>query len=338
MNYYVPQMQSIADRVNNPAKIVQCIQMHNEEEFAPIVLSSIYNEVDKIIVIEGAVTNRPNATPDGHSTDKTLEIIKNFKANKDPLNKITLISINRPWKNLEQMKQTFLDVSSHGDWMLINDADEIYRPEDIKRLRKAIDLNPHACEFVPNFLHFYRDFYHVAVPGPEWQPQHQRIFKYARGMKYNSHPVVTDPAGHCTYFSHHYQNRRIMLNDFWIFHYGYARSNMNEIMKTKQQYYEKELAAHNEANKKFDQKVIDWFNLSEPVLYYDGQHPKAMESHSLFGKLDPVFERTQSTLPCWRDDPFYSQVLSNKEYGNIWLCMTRQSQPHMGHYHNGMTV
>lgn len=329
--YYEPQMQNIAQRVNKPARIVQCIQMHNEEEFAEAVLGSIYDEVDRIIVIEGAVENRTNATEDGHSTDSTPEIISSFKENKDPDNKLTVISIRKPWKNLEEMKQTFLDMSMPGDWILINDADEFYRPEDIRRLRKAIDLNPHACEFVPNFLHFYGDFNHVAVPGPEWQPQHQRVFKYVRGMKYNSHPVVTDPAGHCTYFSPHYQHRRVMLNDFFVWHYGYARQNMDEVMRQKQEYYEKELAAHSGANKKFDQKIKDWFEGTESVLEYDGVHPEAIR-HRHFTHT-PVRGQVVGN---WRENEFYRQVLNNEPYGNIWLCMTGQAQPAMGQYHNGM--
>jgi glycosyltransferase involved in cell wall biosynthesis len=329
--YHETQMGAIAERVNKPARLVQCIQCHNEEEFIGLTLASIYDEVDKILVIEGAVENRPNSTEDGHSIDRTLDIIKEFKENNDPDKKVILMTISRPWKNLEEMKQTFLDMCMPGDWIIINDADEFYKPADIRRLRKAIDLNPWAHEFVPNFLHFYRDFDHVAVPGPEWQPQHQRIFKYVRGMKYNSHPVVTDPNGRCTYFDPMYQPRRVMLNDFFIWHYGYARSNMDEIMRQKQDYYKGELAQHGGADKKFDQKVEDWFNLSEPVLYFDGQHPE------IIGHTPAIAQ------PCdcdnnWRDDPFYSKVINNEPYGNIYLCMTGQAQPAYQHYHNAMTV
>ena len=333
--HYVPQMQAIAERVNKPVRIVQCIQMHNEEEFAEAVLSSLYNEVDRILVIEGAVENRPNATEDGHSTDRTVEILADFKANRDPDNKLIIISIPKFWKDLEEMKQTFLDMSVPGDWILINDADEFYRPQDIRRLRRAIDLNPQAQEFVPNFLHFYRDFKHVAVPGPEWQPQHQRVFKFMRGMKYNSHPVVSDPAGHCTYFSPHYQPRRVMLNDFFIFHYGYARSGMDEVMKQKQAYYKGELAKHDGADVKFDQKADDWLSHSEVLLSFDGEHPEAVRGHALF---DYEYEGPLFCDNSWREDRFYRQVLANEPYGNIWLCMTQQSTPHMPSYHNGMTV
>jgi hypothetical protein len=331
--FYVPQMQSIAQRVNRPVRITQCIQMHNEEEFAAAVLSSLYSEVDRIIVTEGAVLNRPNATEDGHSTDRTREILADFKANHDPDKKLVVVSLKRPWKDLEEIKQTFLTMSVPGDWLLINDADEFYQPSDIRRLRKAIDLNPHASEFVPNFLHFYGDFNHVAVPGPEWQPQHQRFFRFERGMKYNSHPVVTDPGGNCTYFSPHYQPRRVMLNDFYVWHYGYARRSMDEIMEQKQAYYRGELAKHGGADKKFDQKVKAWFDNTEPVLRFDGAHPDAVK-HLHFSHT-PVRGKE---IGDWKEDRFYKQVLANEPYGNIWLCMTGQAAPHMPHFHNGMDI
>lgn len=329
--HYTPQMASIVERINTPIRLVQCIQMFNEEEFAPLVLASIYDEVDQIIVIEGAVGERDDATEDGHSTDRTLEILKDFKENKDPDNKIQLISIKRAWKSLEEMKQTFLDLTSKGDWLIINDADEFYRPEDIRRVRVAIDRHPHASEFVPLFLHFYRDFSHVAVPGPEWQPQHQRIIKNMGGMKYNSHPVATMIDGHCSYFSSWMQPRRFMIKDLFVFHYGYARSGMDDIMKSKQAYYEKELAKHGGANKKFDEKVQAWIDRTEPVMYFGGlQHPDVMYKHPLASHTT----LKKAETPDWTESEIYEASLTGKPIPNIWLCMTQQAQPRMSVYSN----
>jgi hypothetical protein len=326
-------MESITERINNPPRLVQCIQALNEGEFITQVMGSIYNEVDVILVIEGAVANHPKATKDGHSLDDTVAKIEAFKRDSDPDNKVRFISIKKPWKNLEELKQMFLSMSCPGDWIIINDADEFFKPEDIRRVRQAISLNPYAVEFVPNFLHFYGDMRHVAVPGPEWQPQHQRIFKYTQGMIYNSHPVVTDSENQCTYFSAHYQMRRVMLDRFFIYHYGYARQEMDARMVEKQEYYEKELAAHGGANVQFDEKVKAWTENTEPVLEFDGEHPVGI------APSDWRLTDTKGTLVGnWRDDAFYSKVLAGEEYGNIWLCMTKQSQPHMNHYHNGMVT
>lgn len=337
---YVPQMASIVERINNPPRLVQCIQMHNEEEFAPIVLGSIYNEVDQIIVIEGAVANRPKSTDDGHSIDRTWEIIEDFRNNHDPDKKVIAIRIRKPWKNLEELKQTFISLTNEGDWLIINDADEIYKPEDIRRVRQAIELQPHACEFIPTFLHFYRDFQHVYAPAAEWQPQHQRIFKRINGMKYNSHPIITLPDGHCSYFSMHMQHRRFLLNNFFIYHYGYARSNMDQIMLEKQEYYKKELAGHNRADIKFDAKLKTWINRSEPkneILSFPlDLHPEVMRQHSKFNYVDPEWQ--SQNFASWESNALYTKVLSNQPYGNIWLCMNGLAQPNLPFFHNQITI
>lgn len=336
MNIYKPQSKSIAEQVNKPVRITQAIQCHNEEEFIGLTLASIYDEVDKIIVIEGAVKNRPNSTPDGHSTDKTIEIIKDFKANKDPKKKVVHCSIGRHWNSLEEMKQTFLDMSMPNDVLIINDADEFYVPEDIRRVRQFFDENPHATELIVNFLHFYKDFQHIAVPGPEWSTAHQRIIKYSRNAKYNSHPVLTDADGHCTYFSPNYQHRRFVpKNPINVYHYGYARSGMENIMRQKQEYYEKELASHGSANKKFDQKVKDWFNNTDIALEYDGSHPEIIKQHVMYGFTYPNPINSNGN---WKNDPHYSKIVSGKETGNIPLCMSKQAQPYMNFYHNSTEV
>jgi hypothetical protein len=110
--------------------------------------------------------------------------------------------------------------------------------------------------------------------------------------------------------------------------------NMDAVMQRKKEYYEKELAAHGAANKKFDQKVTDWFSKTEPVLFFDGLHPDAVLSHPMANVPSAQFAGEKS----WAEDVFYKQVLEQKDYGNIWLCMTRQSQPHMYHYHNGVEL
>ena len=343
---YVPQMDSIANRVNKPVRTVQCIQCLNESEFIEFTLKSIYSEVDKIICIEGAVKNHPKSTPDGHSVDNTVELIQNFKRDHDKDNKLTFVQIRRHWENLEEIKQCFLDMTSPGDIIIINDADEIYLPEDIKRVRRFFDLEPHASELIVNFLHFYADFSHIAKPGPEWNCQHQRILKHPGfGAKYNSHPVLTDQDGQCTYFSPHYQHRRFVPSKpVNVFHYGYARSNMDEIMKEKQSYYEKELEKHAGANKKFDQKAKDWFSNAEPLLFYDGDQPEVMKTHPTYLKGQRVGFRSHPSffekglIANWREDPYYKKVLAGEEIGNIWLCMTKQAQPFMSHYHNGIDI
>lgn len=332
---YRGQVDEIAEVLMWPPKIVQCIQVFNGEEFIEYVLRSIYDAVDHIRIVEGAVKNQVNATKDGHSTDKTVEIIEDFMKNHDPDKKVRLIKINRPYENLEEMKQTFLDYAVPGEWLLINDVDEFYKLEDIKLLRKAIEYQPLASEFVPLFLHFYRDYAHIAKPEHEWQPQHQRFFRFVKGMKYNAHPVVTDPEGHCSFYSAHYQHRRVQVKGWYVWHYGYARQNMEQVMRDKQTYYEKELAKHAGANVPFDEKVKIFLDRSENldnILHYDlSLHPEVLKNHPMMNQLDEqwsglIFESWEKAEPyCLEEIP------------NIWLWMTGNN-PRMPSYSNQISL
>lgn len=335
---YECQMDRIIERINKPARITLCIQAHNEEYFIEGAIKHLYEEVDRIIVIEGAVENRPNQTEDGHSTDKTIDIIRDIKNNFDSKKKITFIQIKRPWKSLEELKQTFFDMSIDGDWLLICDADERYDKKDIARLRTLIDREPNASEVVPLFLHFYRDFKHVAIPAPEWQPQHQRFFKYKRGMKYNSHPIATDANGKCTYFSPEYQHRRFLLNEFYVWHYGYARPNMDEIMKQKQSYYEKELKKFN-ATGEFDKKVYEFLNKKENLTriahYPIEKHPVDILGLEMSSYNEPHYVGKE--FKEWNEYEPYKADIEGIEYGNIWLWMSGLN-PRMQFYDNRITI
>ena len=333
-NYYAP-MDAISESISQKPRIVQCIQCFNEQDFIWYTLKSIYEEVDHIRVIEGAVGNQVNATEDGHSTDNTIQIIEDFIKNKDPDHKVKLIQRDGPFKSLEDMKNTFLDYAVKGEFLLINDCDEIYDYHQIRKLRIVIDLNPTASEFVPMFLHFYRDFQHIAKPGPEWQPQHQRLIRFIPGMRYNSHPVVTDPQGHCTYFSPHYQPRRFVVPDWFVWHYGYARLNMDQIMKNKQEYYKKELAGHGGADKPFDEKVDIFLNRKEKLEdiceYPLEKHPNIMTGHPMFTYNDPIW--CEKKMQGWHEVEPYSL----DKVGNIHLWMTGLN-PRMKFYSNQISL
>lgn len=335
---YRGQMDEIAEVLMWPAKIVQCIQVFNGEEFIEYVLRSIYDAVDHIRIVEGAVKNQVNATDDGHSTDKTVSIIKNFIDNHDPDKKIRLIQINRPYDTLEEMKQTFLDYAVPGEWLLINDVDEFYKPNDITLLRKAIEYQPLASEFVPLFLHFYRDYAHVAKPHHEWQPQHQRFFRFVKGMRYNAHPVVTDPEGHCSFFSPHYQHRRFQVKGWYVWHYGYARQNMDQVMKDKQSYYEKELSKHGGADKPFDEKVKIFLGREENpedfCTYPLELHPEVMKTHPMYQYEDLPWKEV-GKFDCVSWDTVEPYCLD--EISNVWLWMTGNN-PRMPFYSNQITL
>lgn len=335
-HFYVSQAKSICERINSPPFVTQCLAVCNEEEFVQLSLRSIYNCVDQIILIHGAVESNPRRTTDGKSIDRTAELIKEFREKEDINKKVLLIELKRPFKNLEEQKQIFLDVAVPGSWLVVTDGDEFIRPQDIRRLRVAIDRYPHIQEFIPGFLHFYRDFGHIAVPGPSWSPQPQRIFKAIPGMKFNAHPIVSMPNGEDSYFSPYLQNRRAILPDFRVYHYGFARNNMQEVMDRKLAYYNEELVKHAGANQDFINKYNAWQNYTEPLLKFNDQHPEVMKSHPMFSYRD---ERLASmSFPFWQEDEFYGNFISGGPIPNVYNCMSGRSHPPMGMYSNVLNV
>jgi len=317
-------------------KLIKCVGAHNEEDWIEYVLKNNYEEFDKIRIVEGAVEGRPNSTSDGHSTDSTIEIIKSFP---DPHNKIELYQIGRHFRSLEEQKQIFLDVANEDEILCIVDADEFYVDGDVDRIRRAAHIRPSAIEFIPTFLHFYRDFYHIKDFHPEWVLNHQRIIRYVRGMRYHTHPVATLPDGSCSYFSPEIQIQRYMIPVF-IYHYGHAKGE--KFHKMKQEFYRKELekfpaTGGGNAAKAFDAKFEEYVNGTESldtILEFDGPHPRVMENHPLFCVKDPLYQnmgfknwktgskyysqhRSMPTIPQWMWSGGFGDVKMKPFYN--WL-------------------
>lgn len=283
-----------ATNYNGPRpRLVKCLAAHNEADWIEYNLRNCYDEFDVIRVVEGAVEGRPRSTPDGHSTDGTLELIRSFP---DPANKIELYTMRRHFKSLEEGKQIFLDSSRPGDWLFIIDCDEFYLDGAINRVRTAIETHPLASEFIPTFLHFYRDFWHIKAPHPEWNLWHQRILRYQPGLRYHTHPVATDIDGHCTYFSSHYQTSRFIIPNIYVYHYGHAKGKAFHAMK--REFYQSELAKFALADgmnaaQKFDEKFIEYMEHKEhpnTILEFDGAHPEVIRAHPLYTEREPTYQ------------------------------------------------
>jgi len=331
MDFSSGQVNRILEEVNFKQKIVlvKCLAVHNEEGWVEYNLKNNYDEFDIIRVVEGAVEGRPASTPNGHSTDKTLEIIRNFP---DPANKIELITADRYFKSLEEQKQTFLDYANEDEWLFIVDCDEFYLEGEINRVRKAIEKHPKAVEIIPTFLHFYRDFFHLRAPHPQWGIQHQRIIRYQAGLRYHTHPVATNAQGKCTYFTPEYQPGRYTIPGLYIFHYGHAKGE--KFQKMKAEFYNKELAKYegrggNAANE-FMLKLDEFVNYTEDlneILNYNGPHPAVMVNHpqrKLISEHYMIAHLAQNaeTPKNWKEDKVYSK----DKLPNIVVWM----EPHWG--------
>jgi len=320
------QIQATIDALDSKPRIVQCIQACNEEQLIEACMLQLYDKVDKIIVIEGAVKSKVEAgqaTPDGHSIDRTVEIIEEVKNNpeKNPDKKITFVRIDRPWIDLEELKNTFFQYMQDGDWMLITDADEFIMPEVVDKLREAITLEPWASEFVPaGFYHFWRDAYHMRRPSGDWGQQHQRFIRFQQGLNYKNHPVARDENEVCTYFDPRYLSRRFVLSEFVVYHYSYCKDDEADVQK-KKEFYEKELGQdkHGDVGAyarggQTDEYLEKTEDLST-VLEFHGEHPPAMANHPITQRRDSFLADHQEEI----EDYALAQPYSLEYVPLIWI-------------------
>lgn len=331
------QVQAITDALDATPQIVQCIQACNEEVLIEPCLLQFYDKVDKIIVIEGAVQNKVDAgqaTPDGHSLDRTVEIIKDIKANRDPDKKIVFVQIDRPWADLEEIKNTFFQYMQDGDWMLITDADEFIMPEVVDQLREAISLEPWATEFIPaGFYHFWRDAWHMRKPDHHWGQQHQRFIRFQPGLNYVNHPTTRDKDGTCTYFDPRYLIRRMVLPKFVVYHYSYCKDNEADIEK-KKAFYEKELGQAKHGNVGVYERggqTDEYINRTEDlstVLTFDGEHPPAMANHPIVQNRDTFLGMRDAAYLEQTPPPTGMALAENETWNAAPLAHYKTAEPY----------
>ena len=110
----------------------------NGEPFIKYNLRALYPFAHQIIVVEGASPHAHSiATQDGHSTDDTLDVLRNFKRDEDPDNKIQIVTAedeghpNGFWPGEKHEQSQAYAKRATGNWLWQVDVDEFYMPQDM---------------------------------------------------------------------------------------------------------------------------------------------------------------------------------------------------------------
>lgn len=285
--------------------------VHNGEPFVGYALRAIYDFIDEIIVVEGAVEKAVfAANPDGSSTDGTVETLRSFP---DPDNKITLIQ--GKWQKKLDQSQAWFDRAT-GDYVWIVDSDEMYLPHDIVEVKQMLEHDPEIT--VVSFYH--RTFWHnlhTELVGPPWEGNrdvvYERIFKRGPGYRYikHRHPTVVDADGVSLVDKKLVRANEMRRRGIFIYHYSYV--DADQVWRKMQ--YHRARGSTNAAIPGWYEKVyMAW--LDDPagveLKYgtfpngtggwtqpYYGPHPPAMYEHPLMQKEKDHVRAMREHLHPW---------------------------------------
>lgn len=191
--------------VSAPVKISFGIIVLNGEPFLRYNLRSLYPFAHQIIVVEGACPSASEvATPDGHSTDDTLEVLQAFKYEEDLDNKLLVVTAEQEgypngfWPNKTVMSQAYARRCT-GNYLWQVDGDEFYHEEQMRRLIRLLEqTRPDAISFPMltfwGSLKYIADSFYLIRDGAA---EFHRLFAWAPGYSYNTHfpPTVFDEHG-----------------------------------------------------------------------------------------------------------------------------------------------
>jgi hypothetical protein len=250
----------------------------NGEPFVLYNLRALYPFAHQIIVVEGATSGAAaNATPDGHSTDGTIETLRRFKAEEDPEKKLTIITRDGFWPEKDEMSQAYAELAT-GDYLWQIDSDEFYLPHDMERVLLLLEANPDITAMSFQQITFWGAPNYTA---DSWilrrgAAEYHRLFKWGKGYTYSTHrpPTVLDEHG-CDLRSIHLERSRISL-----FHYSLLFPKQ---VTEKSEYYasaawSRRTGSQNWAEQAFLRlkhpfRVHNLFNYPSWLERYTGEHP-----------------------------------------------------------------
>ena len=182
------------------------IMVLNGEPFTRYCLRSLYPFAHEIIVVEGGHTDaRAVTTSDGHSTDGTLEVLRRFKAEEDPLGKVQIVTRDGFWPKTDEygnhrthQSRAYAERAT-GDYLWQVDIDEFYRPQDMASVLDMLERDPSITTISFNSLPFWGGLGYIS-DGWRWRRAGHaihRVFKWGPGYRYVTHepPMVHDGRG-----------------------------------------------------------------------------------------------------------------------------------------------
>lgn len=178
----------------------------NGDPYIRYNLRALYPFAHQIIVVEGAShASTGIATGDGHSSDGTLDVLRDFKADEDSDGKLIIVTAedeghsNGFWPGEKDEQSQAYARRATGDYLWQVDVDEFYRPADMHAVMEMIRDDSEITAVSFKQITFWGGFEYL-VDG--WYLRrgadiYHRLFKWGHGYRYVSHrpPTVVNRQG-----------------------------------------------------------------------------------------------------------------------------------------------
>jgi glycosyltransferase involved in cell wall biosynthesis len=305
-------------------KVTFGIIVLNGEPFTKYCLRSIYPFAHEIIVVEGAVRQaKCISTPDGHSSDGTLQSLHEFKEEEDRENKLRIVTTDGFWAGKDEQSQAYAEIAA-GDYLWQIDIDEFYMPEDMDCVLRILKNIPDISAVSFKQITFWGDICYrcdSTYPLLNGAEAVHRIFKFGRGYRYVTHrpPTVVDAEG-INLRDKKYLNSDVMASK-GIYFYHYSLLFPKQV-RDKVTYYRSLPYEHCRLMPQWAQE--NYHRISNPynvhnvhthpswLERYSGKHPPQiynMLNDIKAGKLN-VETRCNSDVEEFIDDPKYHEGIS----------------------------
>lgn len=245
----------------------------NEDEYIDKSLRSIkdHPNIKKIAVVEGAVRKFAHAaTDDGLSEDSTAtkvyEVLFEENGHK-------IIYDRYGWAfDKSELRNRAIDLLGNSvDYVLVVDADELWKHEDIDRLIESFKQNMNKSVFWPKFYHFWKKQDLIAI-GSQWDKPLFRCFKFSdKTLRFKEHHLA--PRGKDGILVN--EKGEVFLDDVFVYHYGAMKSEKR--IKDKLEFYkkrDKQLFVKDTWTDWKPGKPTQWTHGGGTVEKFEGTHPK----------------------------------------------------------------
>ena len=284
-----------------PVRITFGIIVLNGEPFTRYNLRALYPFAHEIIVVEGAAPAAATiATADGHSTDSTLQTLRDFKQHEDPEDKLIIVTAedeghtNGFWLGEKDEQSRAYAKRATGNYLWQVDVDEFYRPQDLQAVIDLLTADPtisavsfKQIQFWGGF-DYYVDSWYLRLGAEEYH----RLFRWQADYEYATHrpPTVLTAEGVDTRTLHWLDAKAMAMRGIYLYHYSFL---LPKQVIEKCEYYGRAAWAERNQAEQWAQEVF--FQLKHPFRAHNvDDYPGWLERFS--GEHAPQIQQLQRDL------------------------------------------